>query len=277
MAKCQQKQTDHLFPYIFCAALGVSTVTRSRWDKAAVKPSCTVLTQTRAGFFRQGLGYSTGKSHWRLKTTGGQLDKNMQAEQWIVQKFSNPQLPFPNIHLPETSLFQTAAACHLCHLSPSSPVACPEMNGSDGDRVLLLYPGTVEQTGRGVCPDKCYSMSRNFHLTWGSYLFHAHMSIYFHSLTSERGRISRWTFHHLPEDLWPQVHTWTHIHRIAFHTRHGSSSHFCSRNTAQCRVQQLMHSCRMKEAFSSFSLSPPISQQHVHWPSQCYVPSVLPN
>lgn len=95
-------------------------------------------------------------------------------------EFSNPQLPFPNIHLSETSLFQTAPACPLCHLSPSSPVACPEMNGSDGDRILLLYPGTVEQTGRGVCPDKCYSISRNFHLTWGSYLFHVHVFSFSH-------------------------------------------------------------------------------------------------
>lgn len=59
--------------------------------------------------------------------------------------FSNPQLPFPNIHLSETSLFQTVPASLLCHLSPSSPVACPEMNGSDGDRVLLSYPVTVGQ------------------------------------------------------------------------------------------------------------------------------------
>lgn len=115
--------------------------------------------------------------------------------------FANPQLHFPTIHLSEMSFFQTAPASLLCHLFPSSPVPCPERCGGDGDRVLLSYPASIGQTGRGVCPDECYSKSRNFHLTWGSYCFHALRSIYFHSPMPKPARSSRWTFPSLPEDI----------------------------------------------------------------------------
>lgn len=45
------------------------------------------LAYVRTGIVREALGYSIGKSLWRLKTTQGQLDDKVQAEQWVIQNF----------------------------------------------------------------------------------------------------------------------------------------------------------------------------------------------
>jgi len=92
-----------LFLYFLCCFRCVHA-DMEQMGQVSSKATLCCHTHARTGIFRQGLGYSIGKSHWRLKTAGGQLDKKGTSRAVGCTKyFSNPQLPFPTIHLSETS------------------------------------------------------------------------------------------------------------------------------------------------------------------------------
>lgn len=71
-----------------------------------------------------------------------------QNVQGCTEFFSNPQLGFATVHLPETFLFQADPASLLCLLFPSCAVAGLEGHQGDSNRVLLSSPASLGERDR---------------------------------------------------------------------------------------------------------------------------------
>lgn len=97
----------------------------------------------------------------RLKATD-QLDKDGLPKLGCTDFFSNPQKPFTTIHLSEIAFFQVSPAFLYIYLPAVLFLILRYMEMMEMGQ--CSYLANVRQKGKGVCPDKCYSVSRNFHL-----------------------------------------------------------------------------------------------------------------